>query len=137
MNRPDRGHLEKEHTADLQLDVWAPDLAALLEEAARGMYEMMGVEIADESRRHQHIELTADDREGLLVSFLEELLFLVDDEDLAFDAYLITVDGTQLNAHLEGGFVVSHGKEIKAVTYHLLAIEESVRGLEVSIIFDV
>ncbi len=112
-------------------------MAALLEEAARGMYEMMGVEIVDESRRHRHLELSANDREGLLVSFLEELLFLVDGEDIAFDGYLITVDGTQLNAHLEGGFVVSRGKEIKAVTYHLLEIEESVRGLEANIIFDV
>jgi SHS2 domain-containing protein len=134
---PIRGHREKEHTADWQLEVWAPDMAALLEEAARGMYEMMGAEIADESRRHRHLELSADDREGLLVSFLEELLFLVDGEDIAFDGFLITVDGTQLNAHLEGGLVVSRGKEIKAVTYHLLEIEESVRGLEANIIFDV
>ncbi len=106
-------------------------MAALLEEAARGMYEMMGVEIVDESRRHRHLELSANDREGLLVSFLEELLFLVDGEDIAFDGYLITVDGTQLNAHLEGGFVVSRGKEIKAVTYDLCG--HALRGLVLSV----
>ena len=31
------GYREIEHTADWELEVWAPDLAALLEQAARGM----------------------------------------------------------------------------------------------------
>ena len=75
MENPDRGRREIEHTADWELEVWGPDMAALLEEAARGMYELMGVEISEESRRHREFEVVADDREQLLISFLEELLF--------------------------------------------------------------
>ncbi len=137
MNSPPPGHREIEHTADWELEVWAPDLPALLEEAARGMYELMGVEVSEESRCHRQIELLADDREQLLVSFLGELLFLVEDEDLAFDGFLLTVDDTSLVARLEGGSMVSRSKEIKAVTYHRLEISETKRGLETSIIFDV
>ncbi len=137
MNSPPPGHREIEHTADWELEVWAPDLPALLEEAARGMYELMGVEVSEESRCHRQIELLADDREQLLVSFLGELIFLVEDEDLAFDGFLLTVDDTSLVARLEGGSMVSRSKEIKAVTYHRLEISETKRGLETSIIFDV
>ncbi len=137
MKSPPPGHREIEHTADWELEVWAPDLPALMEEAARGMYELMGVEVSEESRCHRQIELLADDREELLVSFLGELLFLVEDEDLAFDGFLLTVDDTSLVARLEGGSIVSRSKEIKAVTYHRLEISETKRGLETSIIFDV
>jgi SHS2 domain-containing protein len=132
-----QGHREVEHTADWGLEVWAPDLSGLMEEAARGMYELMGVEVSEESRCHRQLEIGADDREQLLVSFLEELLFVADSEELAFDGFLLKVQDTSLLARLEGGFIVSRTKEIKAVTYHYLEISETKRGLETRIIFDV
>ena len=71
------------------------------------------------------------------VSFLGELLFLAETEDLAFDSFFLQVDGPSLLARLEGGSILSQSKEIKAVTYHRLEISETERGLETSIIFDV
>ena len=46
VNSPEQGHREVEHTADLELEVWAPDMPALIEEAARGMYGLMGVVVS-------------------------------------------------------------------------------------------
>jgi SHS2 domain-containing protein len=131
------GHRELEHTADWELEVWGPNMSALIAEAARGMYGLMGVEISKDARCHRQIELAADDREQLLVSFLGELLFLAESENLAFDGFLLRVDGTMLLARLEGGSIVKCTKEIKAVTFHRLEISETGRGLETSIIFDV
>ena len=131
------GHREVEHTADWQLEVWAPDMAALLEEAALGMYELMGVEVSEEARCHRQLEIAADDREQLLVSFLEELLFIADSEKVAYDGYLLSLQDGSLLARLEGGSILSRTKEIKAVTYHRLKIVESKRGLKTSIVFDV
>jgi len=131
------GHRELEHTADWELEVWGPDMPALIGEAARGMYELMGVEISEDARCHRRLELLAEDREQLLVSFLGELLFLAETEDLAFDGFLLQIDGTSLVARLEGGSIVARTKEIKAVTFHRLEISETGRGLETSIIFDV
>jgi SHS2 domain-containing protein len=37
------GYREREHTADWELEVWAPDLPRLLEQAARGMYRLAGL----------------------------------------------------------------------------------------------
>jgi SHS2 domain-containing protein len=126
-----------EHTADWGLEVWAPDLPGLMEEAARGMFELMGVVVSEESRCHRQLEIGADDREQLLVSFLEELLFIAEAENLAFDGFLLKLVDTNLLARLEGGFIVSRTKEIKAVTYHNLEISESKRGLKTKIVFDV
>ena len=137
MDLPNQGHREVEHTADWELEVWGPDMAALLEEAARGMYELMAVEVSDESRRHRGVEMQVDDREHMMVSFLEELLFLADTEDLAFDCFLLKVEDCQLLGHLEGGFIVSRSKEIKAVTFHSLEIGSSGEGLRTHIVFDV
>ena len=137
VKRPERGHREVEHTADWELEVWAPDLTGLLEESARGLYELMGVEVSEVSRSHRRLELASDDREQLLVSFLEELLFLAESENIAFDGYLLNARDTNLLARLEGGEILSRAKEVKAVTFHRLEIEESKRGLTTRIIFDV
>jgi SHS2 domain-containing protein len=137
VKRSERGHREVEHTADWGLEVWATDLPGLIEEAARGMFELMGVEVSEDSRCHRRVEIGAEDREQLLVSFLEELLFIADSENLAFDGFLLNLVETNLLARLEGGSIVSRIKEIKAVTYHNLKIEESRRGLKTTIVFDV
>jgi SHS2 domain-containing protein len=137
MATPQRGHREVEHTADWELEVWAEDLAGLLGEAASGMYELMGIEISDEDRCHRRLELAADDHEGLLVSFLSELLFVLDSEEIAFDGFLVTVNGDRLDARLEGGAVTARGKEIKAVTFHRLTVRDTGYGYETRIVFDV
>ena len=126
-----------EHTADWELEVWAEDLGGLLAEAARGMYALIGVETSPDDRRHVRLELAADDYEGLLVSFLNELLYLLESKKLAFDGFLVTVDDSRLDGRLEGGVVKNRGKEIKAVTFHGLAVRSTGDGLETRIVFDV
>jgi SHS2 domain-containing protein len=137
VKKPLAGHREVEHTADWELEVWAPNMVRLLEEAARGMYELMAVAVSEESRCHRQLEIVAEDREQLVVSFLEELLFIADSEKVAFDGFLLGVREDDLLARLEGGSIVSQTKEIKAVTYHRLEIVETTRGVKTSIVFDV
>ena len=131
------GFQEHEHTADWELQVWAPDLPGLLEQAARGMYALTGVVLAAGPRQGRSIRLEADDREILLVSFLEGLLFLGEIEGLGFDEFVIEVDGRRLQAELVGAAIQSQAKEIKAVTYHNLEVRETGRGLEANLVFDV
>lgn len=137
MISPERGRREFEHTADWGLEVWAPDLSGLLEEAARGMFGLMGVVVSREDRCHRQLQISGDDHEQLLVSFLEELLFISESEDLAFDEFRLNLIGDSLVARLEGGSIISRDKQIKAVTFHNLVIEEDERGLATRIIFDV
>lgn len=131
------GYEELEHTADWALRVWAPDLAGLLEQAARGMLELCGVSIDTSERHTRHLELGALDRESLLVSFLGELLHILSEEKIAFDHFSLKVDNAKLSVELKGGHAIEQRKEIKAVTYHNLSIRETERGLETEIVFDV
>jgi SHS2 domain-containing protein len=131
------GFRELEHTADWELEAWAPDLPALLEQSARGMYALAGARLQAGPRLDRRLDLPMKDPESLLVTFLAELLFLEEQDGLAFDTFNLHIEGELLHASLGGAQLVSIDKEIKAVTYHNLAIQKTPRGLEVKIVFDV
>jgi SHS2 domain-containing protein len=130
------------HTADWSLRVWAANLAGLFVESARGMYALAGVRLAEEPRRRRAFSLSAVDTESLLVSFLSELLYYVEKDQLAydhFDLYINLNNGQpcHLSAELYGAPILAIEKVIKAVTYHNLQIHHTSRGMEVEIVFDV
>ena len=131
------GFQERPHTADWALDVWAPDLPTLLEQAARGMYALMGTRLRAEPRTQRSFELRSSDPESLLVAFLSELLYWGEQEGLGFDTFHLALSGETLQANVGGAPIESQSKEIKAVTYHNLAIRQGERGLETTVVFDV
>ena len=136
MNHP-AGFNEIHHTADWEIEVWAPDLPGLFEQAAIGMYALSGTHLYSEPRISRTLELTAEDAEGLLVKFLAELLYLSEQYGLAFDVFELQIDTGSLRGRLLGAPMTEQTKEIKAVTYHKLAIQPGPRGLEARIVFDV
>ena len=131
------GYAEVEHTADWELHVWAPSILILLEQAARGMYELSQTRVMQGEREMYELEFPFVDNESLLVDFLSELLFFGEDEGIAFDQFDLTFDGSTLDAHLGGAPIEEQSKEIKAVTFHRLKVRETRSGLEVNIVFDV
>jgi SHS2 domain-containing protein len=137
----DRGFEELAHTADWALRVWAPDPARLFAEAARGMYALAGVRPATGPVTRRIFETSGPDLESLLVAFLSELVFAVEQERLAFTRLQVETfarsDSWALKSEMEGMTIVSIDKAIKAVTYHNLHISKSARGYEVEIVFDV
>lgn len=138
MKVPDQGFKELEHTADLALEVWAPDLPALFIQAAKGMYALSRVEIAPDGQVEHQFSLEALDAEVLLVTFLDELLFLAEHQSLGFEEFDLAIDANyRLSARLSGAKIASLNKEIKAVTYHNLAVQQDPDGFRVVIVFDV
>jgi SHS2 domain-containing protein len=131
------GYRELDHTADWEIEVWAPDLAGLFEEAARGMYALSGARLDVRKPESRTIVVSAIEPEVLLVMFLEELLYFGEMENLGFEKFELRLEDGELSAKLEGGSLVSLEKEIKAVTYHNLQIRETVQGIKVNIVFDV
>ncbi len=131
------GFVERPHTADWALEVWAPDLASLLEESARGMYSLMEARLQAAPRVRTRLALQAGDRESLLVAFLSELLYLSEQQRVGFDRFRLTLEGNSLGAELEGALLQGPLKPIKAVTFHNLSIHAGERGLETVIVFDV
>jgi len=130
------GFREIEHRADWELEVWAADFSGLLEQAARGMYTLVGARLNPANRIQIELEFGAPDAESLLVNFLAELLFLIETQNLAFDEFQLELDGYALSARLGGASLAHIDKEIKAVTYHQLAVLQTEDGFLVRIVFD-
>lgn len=131
------GFSEIEHTADWSIRVWAPDLGRLFSQAAVGMYWLMETKLAEQPRVERKIALDAIDIEALLVSFLSELLYLGESEELGFDDLAVVIQGTELVVTARGAPIAAQKKEIKAVTYHNLVIQPYENGYQVTIVFDV
>lgn len=131
------GYREHAHTADWELEVWAPDYETLFEQAARGMFAMCGAKSQPSTLQSRSLTIEAVDYESLLVSFLQELLYLAEMEKLLIEGYKLKVEPYRLQAELLGAPVVSVEKEIKAVTYHNLRIISNPNELRVKIVFDV
>jgi SHS2 domain-containing protein len=131
------GYREIEHTADWELEIWAPDLTTLLEQAAHGMYTLAGIQLHPTPRIIRQLELTASDHESLLVKFLTELLFQGEQYGLGYDIFDLQVSENILRGKMSGAPIAGQTKEIKAVTYHYLAIRQTERGLEARVVFDV
>jgi len=131
------GYREIEHTADWTLEVWAGNLAELFSEAARGMYALSGVRLAEGGRSERLVSLRGDDLESLLVTFLTELLFIGEQEKTAFDRFDLDVDGGALEGTLGGAPIAGQSKEIKAVTFYNLHIDHDPHGYRTRVTFDV
>lgn len=131
------GFREIEHTADWELEVWAPDFTGLLEQAALGMYHLSGIRIAQAPIQEFSLEIDFTDRESALVKFLSELLYLASSENWGALRFDLQLTKDHLRARLTGAPILSLGKEIKAVTYHRLHIHEMIDLLSVRLVFDV
>ncbi len=128
-----------EHTADLAVRAWAPELAGLIEQTARGM---LGLMAASSPPAEECVEITGegDDAEDLLVDCLREILALwtvearlpvsVEVEEIGERRATCSVGVAEAGA--ETGV-----QEIKAVTYHDLEVRRTAEGLEVTVVFDV
>ncbi len=132
------GFEEIEHTADWAYRVWGQSLEELFTQAAQGLYHLVGIQLAEDSQIVREIRLQGIDGESLLVAWLNELLHLHESENLGFDRIEIQqLDGKTLSARVTGAPVQRWLKDIKAVTYHNLAIRSTQTGFEVTIVLDV
>jgi SHS2 domain-containing protein len=131
------GFQELPHTADWALRVWAPSKVELFIQAALGMYSLLGIELADSVREERVLHISGGDTEILLVEFLSELLYYLEESRIAFDDFHLTVGESEVNGQLSGSIVSSQRKEIKAVTYHEMCIQFIDNLWQVIIVFDV
>lgn len=134
-----------DHTADVGMDVTAPSLEALFHRAALGMLALLrgyddepAPDGAREPDATQRLELEAEDAAGLLAAWLKELLFLHEVHGADYTgATFHNLTGRALTARVGTAPAAPAVREIKGVTYHELAVEESDDGWKARVIFDV
>jgi SHS2 domain-containing protein len=130
---------EIEHTADVALRVQGKDLKELLKNAALGMAHLICEEdFLSDDCGEQHVEISDEDAEGLLVEWLSELVFLVETKSFIFQrAEIQDLSETYFKAKVYGKIARELKVHIKAVTYHNLKIVETEYGLEATVVFDI
>jgi len=130
------------HTADLGIEVWADDLAGLYINSAFALFDLI-VGLNNIEKKEKHIvNIDGIDKEDLLISFLNELIFLFATKKLLFSNFQVKeISDTRITVAAEGELFnpqkheIIH--EIKAATYHDLHIEKRDRSYFTRIIFDV
>ena len=137
---------ELAHTADRALSVWGEGLPDLFVGAARGMCSLMG-DLEDLTPDvWRVIQVEADDLEALLVEWLNELLFLVEQDGLLLVEFRIQSvrdpveaagGGAALVVNVGGAFAPVTRAHIKAATYHDLELVHDETGWSTVITFDV
>ena len=135
-----RGHENFEHTADVGIRAWGPDLAAAFEEAAMGLVENMVDAAHAREVGEVRVEVDAESVERLLFRFLDELLDIVQTQLWVFSRVQVdALSGTRLSARVFGEAYdkTRHGHvhEIKAITFHDLEVNRA-KG-EVRVIVDI
>ncbi|MDD3492813.1 MAG: archease [Candidatus Thermoplasmatota archaeon] len=131
-----------EHTADIGIQAHGASLVEAFAHAARGMFSLMVDGSHIEPREEREIELPVEgDREQLLVDWLSELLYLRDVEGLVFGDFQVSIGEETLRATVRGEPYSrerhAYGREIKAVTYHLLEIKRTKKGVYIKVLFDI
>lgn len=131
-----------DHTADLGIRVRAPDLAGLIAPAALGLYAAIGELTPAESGLPWQYGESGGDAPLLLRNFLDELLVYFErDKLMLIDPRVERFDesGLAVVGKLAVIDVVSSNldREVKAITYHELAIRPIPGGLEATVIVDI
>jgi protein archease len=132
-------HRFVEHTGELELRLQAADLASLLEEAARALAEIMAEDAGGSpTRASEHVELSASDRESLLVDWLNEIVYRTEVNKCVYgDVHVDRANDKHLEATLRGRDTSSPRTSVKAATWHRLRVHETPAGLEATVVLDV
>lgn len=128
-----------DHAADVMVRCTGKDLEECFENAAYAMFDQIVDAERIDDMTERTVEVSAEDDEERLYSFLSELLFVMDTEYLVFDSFKVVFDGDRVVCRCRGEPLDQkkhHPRaEIKAVTYHMLSVDRETPS--VTVIFDV
>ena len=131
-----------EHTADVGLHAFGSTLPELFIHAAQGMESLMVPPEQVHVLTNREIVVEGHDVVSLLISWLNELIFLFDTEYLLFRQFEIEIfTETHLRGRASGEPYDAQrhtlSSAIKAVTWHEAAVEQTKDGYKARIIFDI
>jgi SHS2 domain-containing protein len=131
-----------DHTADIGIRAVAPSLPDLIEPCTAGLYAVIGTVAAAGDARPWRFEAASDDAALLLRDYLAEVLLLFDTEHRRLTGLHVTEFTPQrLCATADARPVdTRHSvlqREVKAVTYHELAVRPVAGGYEATCIVDI
>lgn len=131
-------HTFTEHVGEVEVSLRAPDLRSLFAEAGKALADVMEARPAGGPPAGEHVAVRARDHEALLVSFLNELIYLSEMRGRVWtDVDVDRVTDTELEATIAGPPIASVAVPVKAASFHGLAIRRAAAGLEAHLVLDV
>ena len=128
-----------EHTADVGIEATAATLEEVFEQTAHGLFDILGAWDPGPGET-TNLLLEPADEAGLLVDWLNELLFLQDTQDIVFTALEVgKVDENGLRATIgtKPRVRTLDGTAVKAATFHRLKVAEEGAGWTARVYLDV
>ena len=118
-----------EHTADVGIKAQGATLTQLFVHMAQGLVELIAEDSLLKPSQERPIQLSATDAESLLLAWLQELLFWFSTNRFLPTTYTLEeVTETSVRGTVRGGTFdpTRHvqGREVKAITRHLLEVSQ-------------
>jgi len=131
-----------EHTADIGFEAFGSTLEEAFANAARALFDLIVESSGIDSRGEVFVEVQGPDPASVLVNWLSELLYLHDAEGWLFrDFEIQSLHDTSLAARAFGEKLQRSRHQlklqVKAITYHQLALEEIPRGWRAQVYVDI
>lgn len=128
-------------SGDAGLRISGKNLQELFENAALGMSELITNTAKIKETEKKEFLLNAQNYEGLLIRWLNELIFFLDAYGFIGKSFSVSLEGNELRAEVSGGYFDPQSNEsrllIKAATYHRLRVERKDNTWEAEVIFDI
>ena len=143
----DEVYSDLDHPADVFVEIWGEDLPELFENALFALYDQVAELQGFGTGREETITVMGPGAADALRSLLSEALYLFETEGFVaaraeVDVQTTSPDQVQVTARLDGETLDRERhtllSEVKAVTYHQLAVERVPEGgWRASVLFDV
>ena len=128
-------------SGDVGLTIYGTTMKEVFENAARGLFSLITDPETISETETRIVTTDSDDEEGLLIKWLNELIFLFDAHGFVAKDYRIDYSSTRLTAAIKGGIFDEEKHEknllIKAATYHNLALKKNSSLYEATVMFDI
>jgi SHS2 domain-containing protein len=132
-----------EHTADIGLRAWGETPEVLFQNCALGLADILDrwkERDRVEATKRVSVQLQATDVEALLVEWMNEVLYALEEDEACLHSVRMTEVGeTQLRADVELSDCegAPEATELKAATYHQLSVRRRDSEWEATVYFDV
>jgi SHS2 domain-containing protein len=131
-----------DHTADIGIIAYGADVEELFSNAALALFSLITELESIQAKSHLDLEVSSEDRDGLLVDWLNELIYFFDTKHILFNRFDIeslTYNALKATCYGEDFDPNKHKIKmgVKAATYHMLRLDTDDNGYKAQIILDI
>jgi protein archease len=130
------------HTADIGIVAYGSDVEELFSNAALALFSLITEPESVEEKLHLNLVVGSEDRDSLLVEWLNELIYFFDANHILFNRFDIeslTHNELKATCYGEDFDPMKHKikRGVKAATYHMLKLDKNSDGYKAQIILDI